>query len=137
MIEPTEETYTALMDAVYEAISRAPGDIHLAVERLNNGQVLPPSTAAVVSDYLSESLETPDDGRHTPTHVAREVNALRETITDMIRRRSVAAELDAIASNYPADVFPADSTTRDGIAGTAIREVLTRRAAALRGDGDE
>jgi hypothetical protein len=37
------------------------------------------------------------------------------------------------AGNYPPDVFPGDSDSRDAIAGTALRTVLPRVAERLRG----
>jgi hypothetical protein len=43
----------------------------------------------------------------------------RREVADFVRRRALT---------YPADVFPADSTSRDGIAGATLRDMLPRLA---------
>jgi hypothetical protein len=39
-------------------------------------------------------------------------------------REQIAAHVEAIAENYPEDVFPADGTSRDAIGGTAMAREL-------------
>ena len=40
----------------------------------------------------------------------------------------VAKALEDLAAHYPADIFTEDGTSRDAIAGTALRTVLTAQA---------
>lgn len=49
----------------------------------------------------------------------------------------IADYLDVVAQRYPAEVFTAEGGTPDGIAGTAIRLVLTAEVVKLRrGEGE-
>lgn len=48
----------------------------------------------------------------------------------------VAYILENLALMYPADVFPPDSDSRDAIAGTALRTVLTAQARRWRAGRD-
>jgi len=45
------------------------------------------------------------------------------------RKAAVVAAFRHLAAYYPDDVFPEDGTSRDAIAGTALRKVLTASAA--------
>lgn len=47
-------------------------------------------------------------------------------------RERIAARMDEFAANYPEDVFPAGSSTRDGISGTAMRHAYRNAAREIR-----
>jgi hypothetical protein len=49
-------------------------------------------------------------------------------------RESIAAHVEALAANYPEDVFPADGTSRDAIGGTAMRHAYRNAARSIRED---
>jgi hypothetical protein len=54
-------------------------------------------------------------------------------------RERVAAHVEELAGNYPEDVFPAHSDSRDAIGGTAMRHAYRNVARTIRedcGDGD-
>jgi hypothetical protein len=51
--------------------------------------------------------------------------------------RSAADALLRYAENYPEDVFPADSTSRDGIGGTAMRHAYKNAADMILNGGGE
>jgi len=56
----------------------------------------------------------------------------RELVNDVVK--AVAAWLRDKAKNYPADVFTPDGTSKDAIAGTALRTVLLALARSLDGE---
>jgi hypothetical protein len=58
-------------------------------------------------------------------HTLKPPRALREII---------AAHVEAIADNYPEDVFPPDGTSRDAIGGTAMRHAYRNAARSIRED---
>lgn len=47
-------------------------------------------------------------------------------------RERIAAAVEAIAANYPEDVFPPDSDSRDAIGGTAMRHAYRNAARVIR-----
>jgi hypothetical protein len=47
-------------------------------------------------------------------------------------RERIAAAIEALAANYPEDVFPPDSDTRDAIGGTAMRHAYRNMARTVR-----
>jgi hypothetical protein len=47
-------------------------------------------------------------------------------------RERIAAAIEALAANYPEDVFPPDSDSRDGISGTAMRHAYRNMARVVR-----
>ncbi len=47
-------------------------------------------------------------------------------------REEIASAVEALADNYPEDVFPPDSSTRDGISGTAMRHAYRNAARTIR-----
>jgi hypothetical protein len=49
-------------------------------------------------------------------------------------REQIAAAVEAIADNYPEDVFPPDGTSRDAIGGTAMRHAYRNAARFIRED---
>ena len=49
-------------------------------------------------------------------------------------REQIAAHVEAIADNYPEDVFPSDGTSRDAISGTAMRHAYRNAARSVRED---
>lgn len=51
-------------------------------------------------------------------------------------RERCARLVEERAGRYPEDVFPADGTSRDAIAGTALRRILPELAAELREEPD-
>jgi len=53
-----------------------------------------------------------------------------EAVAGDIAAAAVAGELRRLAAYYPAEVFPEGGTSRDAIAGTALRTVLTANAQA-------
>lgn len=58
--------------------------------------------------------------------------AVRRLMADTDLREQIAAQVEAIADNYPEDVFPADSTSCDGISGTAMRHAYRNAARSIR-----
>jgi hypothetical protein len=63
--------------------------------------------------------------------------AVRRLMADADLREQIAAAVEAIADNYPEDVFPPDSTTVDAIAAKAMRHAYRNAARTIReGDGD-
>ena len=54
-------------------------------------------------------------------------------------RERIAVQVDALAANYPEDVFLPDGTSRDAIGGTAMRHAYRNAAREIRsgGHGDE
>jgi len=56
-----------------------------------------------------------------------------------LAREQFAAQVEAIAANYPEDVFPPDSESRDAIGGTAMRHAYRNAARWIREDwpGDD
>lgn len=58
--------------------------------------------------------------------------AVRRLMADMDLREQIAAQVEAIADNYPEDVFPPGSTSRDGISGTAMRHAYRNAARSIR-----
>ena len=49
-------------------------------------------------------------------------------------REACAQHLEALAANYPPDIFPPNGTSRDAIGGSAMRHALTNAARSLRED---
>jgi hypothetical protein len=47
-------------------------------------------------------------------------------------RERIAARMDALAANYPEDIFPPDSDVRDAIGGTAMRHAYRNAAREIR-----
>jgi hypothetical protein len=47
-------------------------------------------------------------------------------------RERLAARMDELAANYPDDVFPPHSSSRDGISGTAMRHAYRNAAREIR-----
>jgi hypothetical protein len=52
-------------------------------------------------------------------------------------RERIARHLDALAANYPEDVFPPGAESRDGISGTAMRHAYRNAARSVREDLSE
>jgi hypothetical protein len=50
----------------------------------------------------------------------------------MGERERIARHLDSLAGNYPEDVFPATSDSRDAIGGTAMRHAYRNAARSVR-----
>ena len=47
-------------------------------------------------------------------------------------REQIATAVEALADNYPEDVFPPDGTSRDAIGGTAMRHAYRNAARVIR-----
>lgn len=58
--------------------------------------------------------------------------AVRRLMADAGMREQIAAAVEAIADNYPEDVFPSDGTSRDAIGGTAMRHAYRNAARTIR-----
>ena len=57
---------------------------------------------------------------------------VRRLMADADLREQIAAHVEAIAENYPEDVFPPDGTSRDAISGTAMRHAYRNAARSIR-----
>lgn len=66
------------------------------------------------------------------------VDAMRDHILKVIKAESsanqIAARVEALAENYPEDVFPPDADNRDAISGTAMRHAYQNAARSIRED---
>lgn len=58
--------------------------------------------------------------------------AVRRLMADAGMREQIAAAVEAIADNYPEDVFPSDGTSRDAIGGAAMRHAYRNAARTIR-----
>jgi hypothetical protein len=79
-----------------------------------------PETLAVVNDSVEAALYP---------RVAEIVEAAKAA-----ERERIARHLDALAANYPEDVFPPGADSRDGISGTAMRHAYRNAARSVRED---
>ena len=52
------------------------------------------------------------------------------------RRESIAADVEALAANYPEKVFPEHGVSRDSISGTAMRHAYRNAARSIREDSE-
>jgi hypothetical protein len=85
------------------------------------------------------SVATPGDVPETelPIIAVSIVDAASATFTYAERQRaagSIASHLESLARNYPEDIFPAGSESRDGISGTAMRHAYLNAARSVRED---
>lgn len=71
-----------------------------------------------------------DDGQ-------REVDMLIGEAVAAAERERIGAHLEDLAGNYPEDVFPAGSGSRDAISGSAMRHAYRNAARSVREDLSE
>jgi len=68
--------------------------------------------------------ERSDDQRELDMRIGEAVAA--------VERERIARQVEDVAANYPEDVFPPDSGSRDAISGTAMRHAYRNAARAIR-----
>jgi hypothetical protein len=61
--------------------------------------------------------------------------AEREAVT--ADRERIAGQIEALAANYPEDVFPPDGISPDAIGGTAMRHAYRNAARVIREEGED
>jgi hypothetical protein len=71
---------------------------------------------------------------HTPDSM-EQVMIVADAVLPLIaagERERIAAQIEAYAANYPEDVFPPGSDSRDAIGGTAMRHAYSNAARMIR-----
>jgi hypothetical protein len=97
----------------------------------------PEATALVIaspSALLQVLLEAARRGGEAVAPLIREDERQRAVRAE---RERIARHLDALAANYPEDVFPPGADSRDGISGAAMRHAYRNAARSVREDLSE
>jgi hypothetical protein len=110
-----------------------------AVDSSDHHQKVPPELAALDAAVMAtvemdEWSGSPGDVGCRAAVLSAALDAARPVLAAAERER-IAARMDALAANYPEDVFPPGSEIRDGIAGTAMRHAYRNAAREIREQG--